>query len=82
MWDGIEHGEKTEIKAGLTLPPKTILCHSEPFERLRINSVKNLCRQTNYEILRRPAFSGTPQNDIKNTVSGWKPVKLSSDSLG
>ena len=30
-----------------------------------LNEVKNLCGQTNYEILRRPAFSGTPQNDMR-----------------
>ena len=41
----------------ISVHPKTLLCHSEPFVILRINSAKDL------EILRRPAFSGTPQND-------------------
>jgi len=29
-----------------------------------LSGAKNLRGYTNYEILRRPAFSGTPQNDI------------------
>jgi hypothetical protein len=34
---------------------ETPLCHSEPFDRLRINFAKNVCGSSNYEILRRPA---------------------------
>ena len=43
--------------------PETPPCHSEPFGVLRINSAKNLCGSSNYEILRRPAAGGTSQND-------------------
>jgi len=39
--------------------PETMHCHSEPFDRLRTGSAKNLRRQASYEILRRY----TPQND-------------------
>jgi hypothetical protein len=38
---------------------KATLCHPEPFDGLRIDSVKDL------EILRRPAAGGTPQNDMQ-----------------
>jgi len=42
-------------------PSKAPSCHSEPFDRLRINSAKNLINLDTYafEILRL-----TPQNDI------------------
>ncbi|MFA9613545.1 MAG: hypothetical protein ACERK9_06315, partial [Deltaproteobacteria bacterium] len=29
-----------------------------------LSEAKNLCGPANYEILRRPAIGGTPQNDI------------------
>ena len=41
------------------------LTRSPQVESLRINSAKNLCGHNTYEIIRRPAASGTPQNDIK-----------------
>ena len=43
----------------ISIHPETPPCHSEPCDRLRINSAKNLCGSSNYEILRRLA----PQND-------------------
>ena len=39
---------------------KAALCHPESFDKLKINSAKDL------EILRRPALSGTPQNDNRD----------------
>ena len=38
---------------------ETTLCHSEPFDKVKLNSAKD------HGILPRPAFSGTPQNDIR-----------------
>jgi hypothetical protein len=63
-----------EIKCKLTsFYPETSSCHSEPFDGLpettlgtgRTGSSKNLCGPSDYEILRRPAIGGTPQNDIQ-----------------
>ena len=53
--------------------PETIPCHFEPFDELRaypepfegINSAKNLRGPGNHEILCRPDFGGTPQNDTQ-----------------
>ena len=54
-----------EIKWELiSFHPETSSCHSEPFSVLRINSVKNLCGPTKYEILRRLA----PKNDIQKQL--------------
>ena len=57
----------------LSFHPETSSCHSEPFDGLpettlgtgRTGSAKNLCGPSDYEILRRPAIGGTPQNDIQ-----------------
>ena len=59
----------------VSVHPETTLCHSEPFDKFRTGSVKNLCGPTNYEILRRPASAGLLRMTSKNTVSGWTLVK-------
>jgi hypothetical protein len=59
--------------------PETPPCHSEPFGWLpatkrgtgRINSAKNLCGSSNYEILRRPPEAGLLRMTPINMVSGW-----------
>ena len=50
---------------------KTLLfCHSEPFDRLRTGSAKNLCGPSKYEILRRPPSARLLRMTCKNGVSG------------
>ena len=51
------------LQVAVSVHPETSLCHSEPFDGLRINSAKNLCGSAIYRILRRPATGWTPQND-------------------
>jgi hypothetical protein len=54
--------------------PETPPCHSEPFDRLRTGSAKNLCGPSKYEILRRPAPAGLLRMTPINAVSGWALV--------
>ena len=51
----------------LETPPS----HSEPFGVLRINSAKNLCGLSNYEILRHPDSAGLLRMTPIYAVFGW-----------
>ena len=51
--------------------PETLPRHSEPFDRLRTGSAKNLRGSSNYEILRRPASAGLLRMTSIKAVSGW-----------
>ena len=55
----------------MSIHSETPPCHSEPFDVLRINSAKNLCGSSNYEILRRPAPAGLLRMTPIHAVSGW-----------